>query len=100
MKFKSDIQVLTDDQSKWVNESTDQVYSLIDETPPNGPEFSKAVKHILKREEQWNAWKNDGCPSFGKDLSKSQSANKGTEEGVKDDTATPQKCKYRTKMLL
>jgi len=71
VKFKSESQVLTDEQSRWVSEYTDQAYILIDETPPNGPEFSKAVKHILKREEQWNAWKNEGCPALGKDLPKS-----------------------------
>ena len=48
---------------------------MINETPPNGQEFSKAVKHILKREEQWNAWKNDGCPALNKDFSKSSEMN-------------------------
>ena len=23
-------------------------------------------RHLLYREEHWNAWKNDGCPSFAK----------------------------------
>merc|ERR1712226_1546602 len=75
VKFKNETQILTDDQAKWVTEFTEQAYSLINETPPNGQEFSKAVKHILKREEQWNAWKNDGCPALNKDFSKSSEMN-------------------------
>ncbi|KAF4525684.1 hypothetical protein B566_EDAN010675, partial [Ephemera danica] len=31
-----------------------------------GKEFASAVRHILKREEHWNKWKNDGCPEFKK----------------------------------
>ena len=71
VKFKNETQILTEDQAKWITEFTEQAYSLINETPPNGQEFSKAVKHILKREEQWNTWKNDGCPALNKDFSKS-----------------------------
>jgi len=64
VKFKTDSQVLTDDQSRWVEKSTKLVYSLIEETPPNGKEFGKSVRHILQREEQWNNWKNEGCKSL------------------------------------
>lgn len=60
----SDTDVLTDEQSKWVKKATEQVYDLIKETPPNGAQFAKSVKHILQREEQWISWKNEGCPSF------------------------------------
>jgi len=83
VKFKNEMQILSDDQSKWVSDYTEQAYSLINETPPNGQEFAKAVKHILKREEQWNAWKNDGCPSLNKDFSKSTEVNQanGVKEG-------------------
>merc|ERR1719244_974144 len=45
----------------------------VSETPPNGPEFSKSVKHILHREEHWNKWKNEGCPSFAKKMEESVS---------------------------
>ena len=86
VKFKSESQVLTDEQSRWVSEYTDQAYILIDETPPNGPDFSKAVKHILKREEQWNAWKNEGCPALGKDLPKSTDPVQAEE--TRDTNAT------------
>ena len=95
VKFKNDSQVLTDDQSRWVSDVTEQAYVLIDETPPNGPEFAKAVKHILKREEQWNAWKNDGCPALGKEISK-PSESVLSEEGAKENSVTSKgKTKYR-----
>ena len=34
------------------------------ETPPDGEHFASSVKHILRMEEQWIAWKNDGCKAF------------------------------------
>ena len=64
VSYSSDTDVLSDDQSKWVKKATEQVYDLIKETPPNGEQFAKSVKHILQREEQWISWKNEGCPSF------------------------------------
>nr|CAD7256968.1 unnamed protein product [Timema shepardi] len=54
------------DQIEWVKDTTSWVYTLLAETPPDGPKFVESVKHILKREEHWNAWKNDGCPEFQK----------------------------------
>lgn len=56
------------DQVEWVKATTDQVYALLIETPPDGRVFTDIVKNILKREEHWNTWKNDGCPAFKKPL--------------------------------
>lgn len=53
----------------WVKTTTEQVYTLLSETPPDGPVFAETVKNILKREEHWNAWKNEGCPAFKKPAS-------------------------------
>ncbi|KAJ8679200.1 hypothetical protein QAD02_014987 [Eretmocerus hayati] len=64
VKFKSETHELKSDQVEWVTATTDQVYALLIETPPDGKAFADAVKHILKREEFWNTWKNDGCPPF------------------------------------
>ena len=58
------MEVLTDEQTKWISNATAKVNKLISETPPNGDDFRKAVEHILTREQQWNAWKNEGCPAF------------------------------------
>ena len=44
------------------------MYLLLTETPPDGAIFAESVKHILKREEYWNAWKNEGCPAFKRPL--------------------------------
>ena len=49
---------------EWVKSTTEQVYLLLSETPPDGSRFAETVKHILAREEHWNAWKNEGCPAF------------------------------------
>lgn len=46
----------------WVNETWNQVLSLLGETPPDGKQFSSAVEHLMNREEAWNGWKNEGCP--------------------------------------
>ncbi|KDR20035.1 THO complex subunit 1 [Zootermopsis nevadensis] len=66
VKFKSDTHELKVDQADWVKEKTEMVYCLLEETPPDGLAFVQTVKHILKREEHWNSWKNDGCPEFQK----------------------------------
>ena len=46
----SNLKVLNTDQSKWIDDNRRKVYKLIAETPPHGPEFSAAVKHLLKRQ--------------------------------------------------
>ncbi|XP_076762177.1 THO complex 1-like protein Hpr1 isoform X2 [Xylocopa sonorina] len=60
----SETHELKPDQVDWVKATTEQVYALLTETPPDGPTFAETVKNILKREEHWNAWKNEGCPAF------------------------------------
>ncbi|XP_072947338.1 THO complex subunit 1 [Epargyreus clarus] len=64
VKFKTESQELKSDQQEWVKETTALIYRLLGETPPNGRGFAECVKCILKREEHWNNWKNDGCPEF------------------------------------
>lgn len=66
VKFRPDTDELKPEQTDWVNDTTKLVYTLLEETPPSGKEFACAVRHILKREEHWNKWKNDGCPEFKK----------------------------------
>ncbi|XP_050298108.1 THO complex subunit 1 [Anthonomus grandis grandis] len=68
VKFKSDSFELKPDQKEWIQTSTEKVYSLLRETPPDGANFAKIIKNILKREELWNSWKNDGCPEIKKFL--------------------------------
>lgn len=64
VRFKLESYQLTDDQQLWIKQASEKVYKLLAETPPGGDEFSKNVSKILKREEYWNAWKNEGCPDF------------------------------------
>ena len=59
-------QALTSDQDKWVGETSRKIYKLLEETPPHGKEFARSVRHILHREEHWNKWKNEGCPSLAR----------------------------------
>ncbi|XP_031828862.1 THO complex 1-like protein Hpr1 isoform X2 [Nomia melanderi] len=73
VKFKAETHELKPDQVDWVKGTTEQVYALLTETPPDGPTFAETVKNILKREEHWNAWKNEGCPPFKKPASDSNS---------------------------
>lgn len=74
VKFKAETHELKPDQVEWVKTTADQVYTLLSETPPDGPSFTETVKNILKREEHWNAWKNEGCPPF-----KRPASENGTE---------------------
>jgi hypothetical protein len=43
-----DTHELKADQAEWVREKTEMVYSLLEETPPDGTAFVQTVKHILK----------------------------------------------------
>nr|XP_023671470.1 THO complex subunit 1 [Paramormyrops kingsleyae] len=67
VKFKSSNCVLNDDQCLWMEETSKLVYQLLREIPPDGDKFANTVEHILNNEENWNAWKNEGCPSFVKE---------------------------------
>ncbi|CAL4067388.1 unnamed protein product, partial [Meganyctiphanes norvegica] len=69
IKFKTES--LSSEQVEWVRKTDERVYGLLAETPPDGPAFVNIVKHILKREERWSDWKNDGCPEFKKPALKS-----------------------------
>lgn len=64
VKFKAQAHVTSDAQSHWIKDTTEKVYQLLGETPPNGSEFVAYIKRALKCEENWIAWKNDGCQSF------------------------------------
>ncbi|KAG5842140.1 THO complex subunit 1 [Anguilla anguilla] len=67
VKFKSSSCSLNDDQCLWMEDTTKLVYQLLRETPPDGDKFATMVEHILNTEENWNSWKNEGCPSFVKE---------------------------------
>ena len=61
VRFKSESQVLADGQKDFVRDAEKQVMDLISQTPPNGAEMAKVIGQILRREEYWNEWKNEGC---------------------------------------
>lgn len=61
---RSDSYNLTPAQIEFVRTTETIVYKLLEETPPNGAAFANCVRHMLKREELWNNWKNDGCKEF------------------------------------
>ncbi|XP_064605925.1 THO complex subunit 1-like [Liolophura sinensis] len=86
VRFKSSSFVLTEEQNQWVDSTQEKVYRLIKETPPDGDKFVQAIKHILKREENWNSWKNEGCPSFERSKGdSSQTKQKLSRKSVGDD---------------
>ncbi|XP_033738778.1 LOW QUALITY PROTEIN: THO complex subunit 1-like [Pecten maximus] len=86
VKFKGSNQTLTDEQSQWVKNTQEKVYQLIRETPPEGEQFASNVEHILSREEYWNEWKNDGCPSYEREKSTdSKQRTKAKRRWVGDD---------------
>uniref|UniRef100_A0A8C6T209 THO complex 1 n=1 Tax=Neogobius melanostomus TaxID=47308 RepID=A0A8C6T209_9GOBI len=67
VKFKSSSCSLNDDQATWIEDTTKLVYQLMKEIPPDGDKFATMVEHMLNDEENWNSWKNEGCPSFVKE---------------------------------
>ncbi|XP_071837489.1 THO complex subunit 1-like [Apostichopus japonicus] len=73
VKFKTATLVLTEEMQLFMKTTLDKVYELLKETPPDGQKFAADIKHILDREEHWNNWKNEGCPSFVKEKPKEES---------------------------
>lgn len=55
---------LSDEQTKFLNESQEKCYRLLRETHPKGSHFAESVKHILQRELEWAKWKSEGCPNM------------------------------------
>ncbi|EFA08780.1 THO complex subunit 1 [Tribolium castaneum] len=80
VKFKSESFELKSDQKEWIQSSTEKVYSLLRETPPDGKRFAEIASNILSREEYWNAWKNDGCPELKKSVVPTESPDKRRTE--------------------
>ena len=57
-------QTLNEQQQQWISDTKIKVINLLSEIPPDGEKFANNMLHILKREENWISWKNEGCPSF------------------------------------
>ncbi|CAF3444914.1 unnamed protein product [Rotaria sp. Silwood1] len=66
VKFKQPQQTLNEEQSQWIKKTTNQINDLLKQTGTNADVFTICIQHILKREEMWNLWKNNGCPDFSK----------------------------------
>ncbi|WKX94801.1 hypothetical protein Q1695_011793 [Nippostrongylus brasiliensis] len=63
-RMKQKNTTLTDEQTKFVNETQEKCYRLLRETHPKGSHFAESVKHILQRELEWAKWKSESCPSM------------------------------------
>lgn len=59
-------QTLNEQQLQWISETKVRVINLLSEIPPDGEKFADNIQHVLKREENWINWKNEGCPSFAR----------------------------------
>ena len=61
VRFKTETQVLLEEQLGWVNETSNRILTLIEETPPNGRQMRQCITQLLTREQFWSNWKNVGC---------------------------------------
>ncbi|CAG2109227.1 unnamed protein product, partial [Medioppia subpectinata] len=82
VRFKQEGQTLSEEQTLWVTETSAKVNTLIEETPPNGPEVRKSIEKILKREEYWSNWKNEGCLEL-KEITENETEFKKNEANIK-----------------
>ncbi|XP_071543849.1 THO complex subunit 1 isoform X3 [Panulirus ornatus] len=100
IKFKQE--TLTEEQLAWVKKTEELVYTLLEETPPDGPVFVSTVKHILKREEMWSEWKNEGCPEFkkpeGYERLKAKQSGKGEEQKEDGDYRSSRMVRQKRKV--
>ncbi|CAG0901652.1 unnamed protein product, partial [Cyprideis torosa] len=88
VKFKNEKQMLSEEQFKWIAATTERVRTLIEKSGHDGPEFLQTVQRILKREETWNAWKNEGCPATKKPVAMKREA---TEAESSESAVSPPK---------
>ena len=92
VKFKTASHVITDAQSLWIKDTTEKVYKLLEETPPDGADFAGYIKQVLAGEKSWIGWKNDGCPSYEKaPLTEGKMAPYPAKEHLGDTVATKKK---------
>ncbi|KAF7487661.1 THO complex subunit 1 [Sarcoptes scabiei] len=83
VKFRIiDNSILNEEQLSWINQTRLKVVELIEETPPNGKEVRQVIEHLLKREEFWNNWKNEGCAEL-KEIIESEEISKKSEEYIR-----------------
>jgi THO complex subunit 1 len=75
IKFKTSSQNMSESQQQWVESTTQRVYELLEETPPDGKGFAEYIRIVLEREVTWINWKNQGCPSFEKNGNRPFSSN-------------------------
>ncbi|KAK9505249.1 hypothetical protein O3M35_009342 [Rhynocoris fuscipes] len=66
VKTKQESNELKADQIEWVKGCIEKVHKLIKESPPDGEQFLSNILQLLKRDEHWSRWKNDGCPALKK----------------------------------
>lgn len=74
-KFKTPDQVLTEEQTEWLNRKRELILSLLSGNRKTDSQhtdsFASTIGRILERETHWNSWKNEGCPSFVRPQEKS-----------------------------
>ena len=92
VKFKTSAHVVSDAQALWIKDTTEMVYKLLEETPPDGKDFARYIKQVLEREKSWIKWKNDGCPSYEKPpLTENKMTPFPAKEHLGDSVATRSK---------
>uniref|UniRef100_A0A6A7FRD8 THO complex subunit 1-like n=1 Tax=Hirondellea gigas TaxID=1518452 RepID=A0A6A7FRD8_9CRUS len=79
IRFK--LETLEEIEKCWVHSTELKVFSLMKETPPDGEQFVEIVKKILRRENLWNDWKNNGCPEIKKPVIHPLVTSNGTVNG-------------------
>ncbi|XP_063674666.1 THO complex subunit 1-like [Bolinopsis microptera] len=84
VKFKPNKLVLSEPRKLWIRDTTNKIYSVLSDTPPEGDKFVQHIKSILKYEEKWSKWKNEGCPALSKLPDKTlQAKQKNLKRSVK-----------------
>lgn len=92
VKFRPNKLVLSEPRKLWIRDTINKIYSVLSDTPPEGQAFVKHVKSILKYEEKWSKWKNEGCPSLAKAPDKTlQAKQKNLKRNVKAMDMTSEK---------
>lgn len=87
-KFKRKQHELTSTQRAWIASAETRVWDLLAATPPNGAAFTAAIRHLLQREADWIAWKNEGCKNFERKRTAAEAEAEDNGEAPSETAAT------------
>ncbi|XP_065314592.1 THO complex subunit 1-like isoform X2 [Gordionus sp. m RMFG-2023] len=98
-RFKTNLQTLDENKKKWISNTEKDILNILEDDHCTS-KLKLKVQDILKYEEFWNDWKNNGCPNFTKIPPKLEMTEDVTKKSIESTESPPsKKLKRRYKKL-